>query len=380
MPNDKTFDLHFSANVKAQNPTDIIENLSQTYGNDVFQKMLNTLLENPFSPREAKAHWITAIQNFTQDCARINWRAIMFDHLLTQTDLLKNPRIVDANILQQLQINAVTDGLTNLYNQSHFKTRLAEIIKEHEKHPDTTFSLIIFDLDHFKQFNDRSGHLRGDHALAKVGKLICALLPENGLAARYGGEEFAVILPEADLPKGIAFAETIRSTVEQTAFDGEDRLDLGNLTISGGVACYPAAGKSTVAMIAHADSKLYDAKVTRNSISPRLGESRGLTRHNFRSIVEIMNEKTGKFQNSLSADNSYTGILLKTPSAAPVGSNLNLRFPYPFWPTDHDTSGEVRHVRNNDNRGDFLIGIQFLQPQTEFIEKILPSEIYAPNH
>ncbi len=379
MEQSKSFDLYITNTAADQDPASSIEYLIETYGEGIFQKLLSNLLKREFEQQEAIDHWRTAMQGFSDDSTRMNWRAVILDYLYSRANLLQNPCIIEAEELQRLQIESVTDGLTNLFNQSHFKQRLATVIQEHEERPDLAFSLIILDLDHFKQFNDRCGHLRGDHALAKIGKLICSRVPETAVAARYGGEEFAIILPGTDLHQAIELAEEIRAAVERTSFDGEDRLDSGNLTISGGVASYPSAGKTSVALIAHADSKLYEAKVNRNRIAPRLTDTRTIIRHNVRSIVEIFDETTGAFKNSLSSDISYTGILLKSPTAADIGSNLQLRFPYPFWPTDHDTNGQVRHVRSNDTRGDFLIGIEFLQPQTDFVEQILPAEIYAAN-
>lgn len=377
MSNSKSFDLFFASTPQNREPSHSIDYLAENYGEDIFQTLLNTLLNKNFSKQEASELWRAAMRHFSQESARINWRAVVLDYLLSRPEHLSNPRIVEAEELRRLQLSAVTDGLTNLYNQSHFKQRLAAIIKEHEEQPGATFSLLMLDLDHFKQFNDRCGHLCGDQVLKEVGMLICSQLPENCLAARYGGEEFAVILPQMDLPEAVALAERIRAKIEANSFAGENRLDSGNLTISGGIACYPAAGKTSDALIAQADAKLYEAKLYRNSIAPRTNEVRHIIRHNVRSIVEIFDHSSGDFKNALSADISLTGILLKSSTPAVIGSNLKMRFPYPFWPSDHYTSGQVMHVRKSGHHGAFLVGIQFLQPQGEFIDEILPGEMYT---
>lgn len=372
MSNGKTFDIYLTSNTDHQDPGSSIEYLAESYGDDIFQKLLNKLLNKTFSKQEATDFWRAAMHCYKQDNSRMNWRSVVLDYLITRTDLLNNPRVIDADELQQLQSAAVTDGLTNLFNQSHFKQRLAAVIHDHQARDEAVFSLILLDLDRFKQFNDRCGHLRGDHALEQVGKLIYSQLPKEATAARYGGEEFAVILPDCELPRAIEIAEQIRQKVEENVFEGEDRLDTGKLTISGGIACFPVSGTSSDILIAHADSKLYEAKVTRNSISPQANNTRQITRHSYRSIVEIFNSSSGDFKNSLSSDISLTGILLKSSTPAIIGSNLKLRFPYPFWPTEHYTSGHVRHVRRNGRRGAFMVGIEFDQPQTEFLQEILP--------
>jgi diguanylate cyclase (GGDEF)-like protein len=270
----------------------------------------------------------------------------------------------------------MTDGLTCLFNQSYFKQQLNLHVSAAKGHPGTVFSLLLFDLDHFKQYNDRCGHLHGDIALAQVGQTICALLPANGIAARYGGEEFAVLLPNTDLPQAIIFAEKIRSAIEEACFKGEERLDKGRLTISGGIATFPEAGKTAVALIAHADSKLYEAKKNRNQIIPSDSDTRQIIRHAIRNLIEVYDERDGQYKSSLSTDISYTGMLMKSNLAAAVGAELSLRFPFPFWPSEHCTEARVRHIRSQNLGGAYLIGVEFTQPQVDFIEHLLPSEIY----
>ncbi len=353
-----------------------LEELHRDLGDPIYPAVFLALYNIELSTATAKHYWQEATRYRHHGDTVHSLRAIIFDYLYTRTNELEDPRIVSAIQLDKLKQCAITDGLTSLYNQSHFKQELEKLIFLYSDRPGAVFSLLLFDLDHFKQFNDRCGHLRGDRVLAEVGEIIQTQVPKDALAARYGGEEFAVILPETGLAQAIILAEKIRAAVERTRFDGEDRLDKGNLTISGGVASFPAAGKTTVSLIAHADSKLYDAKITRNSISPRPSDSRGIIRHAFRSIVEVSKKPSGQICSSLSSDISYTGILLKTPQPSEVGEELELRFPFPFWPDDHATSGQVRHIRNKDARGAYLIGIEFCQPQVDFIEKVLPEEIY----
>lgn len=349
------------------------ENLNLDYDDKVAQQLLNNLLNKNFSRQEAANFWQAALHNYKNDNTNMNWRSVILDYLLRHTELLKNPQIIEAKELKQLQINAVTDGLTKLYNQSYFKQRLAATIQDHQLQQESSFALLLLDLDRFKQFNDRCGHLRGDQALQKVGKLICSQLPAKALAARYGGEEFAIILPETTRLKALQIAEQIRALIAATKFEGEDRLDNGKLTVSGGVACYPEAGITSDKLLDNADGKLYEAKIHRNSISPRPIDSRAINRHSYRSIVEISPLDSASSKNSLSSDISPTGILLKSSSPEVLGSNLKLHFPYPFWPSSHNASGEVRHVRKEDHRGTFLIGVEFLQPQCDFVKELLPA-------
>jgi len=373
----KTFDLYLTSSSKKNDPSSSIEYLAQGYGEDIFQKLLNSLLNLNLSVQEATKLWKAAMKHFSPESNRMNWRSVVLDYLLSCTDQLSNPRIIEAEELRRLERNAITDGLTNLYNQSYFKQQLANTARDYAKSPEAVFSLLFLELDYFKQLNDRCGHLCGDRVLEKVAQIICTLLPEDCLAARYAGEEFAVLLPDTDMLQAINLAEEIRSTVEKTVFDGEERLDNGTLTISGGIASYPIAGTSSSALIAEANSKRYQAKLACNKILPAEKDTRDLTRHAINNIVEIVDNNNGGFKNALSANLSQTGILLKSSTPAAIGSSLKLHFPYPFWPTEHSTSGYVRHVRKSGRRGGFLLGIEFTQPQTSFVDEILPADTCA---
>jgi diguanylate cyclase (GGDEF)-like protein len=130
------------------------------------------------------------------------------------------------------------------------------------KKPDS-FSIILIDIDHFKNINDTLGHQAGDAVLAKMARLIRSRLRSSDIACRYGGEEFVVILPRIKAADAYAKAEEIRKAVESYEFELKDRR---HLTISAGVASYD--GKVTKEdLIRFADEKLYRAKATgRNKV------------------------------------------------------------------------------------------------------------------
>lgn len=354
----------------------LIEKLAQVHGSQTYQALFKALFQLDLTAAGAQNHWRAAMRIKEKSRLHCSIRAALLEQLHIHENIISDPRIIEAEKLKALQRRAMTDGLTRLYNQSYFKQQLELQVSTAKGKPDTVFSLLLFDLDHFKQYNDRCGHLHGDKALAQVGQAIRCLLPEDGIAARYGGEEFAAILPNTALPQAITIAEKIRAAIEETGFDGEERLDKGRLTISGGIATFPLAGKTPVALIAHADSKLYEAKQTRNQIAPRASNARQIIRHAIRSIVEVYDERDGNFKSSLSTDISYTGMLMKSNLSAAVGAQLTLHFPFPFWPSDHSAEARVRHIQNHATNGAYLIGVEFKQPQVEFVEHILPAEIY----
>ena len=152
---------------------------------------------------------------------------------------------------------AIRDPLTGLNTRLYMGEWCDAAIKEHNRDPQAGIGLAVFDLDRFKQINDKHGHLAGDDVLRRVGEIIRNAIRGADLAVRFGGEELAVFVRCADAAVAVALADRIRHSVEQTEF----RSKTGRMpvTLSGGVA-YRADGESLDALFARADKKLYEAK------------------------------------------------------------------------------------------------------------------------
>ena len=160
---------------------------------------------------------------------------------------------------QRLEALATTDPLTRLLNRRAFHERLAEEVQRAHRYG-SVVTLLLLDVDHFKQVNDTYGHLVGDAVLGQVASVMQASLRTVDVVARYGGEEFVAILPETPLEGGVVIAERLRERVESHEFTGAHGMPLG-LTVSIGLAAYPCADvRSTDEQIAHADAALYRAK------------------------------------------------------------------------------------------------------------------------
>ncbi|MBI4743490.1 MAG: GGDEF domain-containing protein [Actinobacteria bacterium] len=158
-------------------------------------------------------------------------------------------------MLERLSVN---DRLTTLYNYSYFVDRLREEIKRAERHR-YPLSLIMLDIDHFKEFNDTFGHLKGNLFLTKLAKSIKQQVREIDTVARYGGEEFAVLLPSAG-DEAIKVAERIRKVVEEMEFEGDALQPKVKKTISAGLATYPSDATDDTDLVVKADEALYWAK------------------------------------------------------------------------------------------------------------------------
>ncbi len=153
---------------------------------------------------------------------------------------------------------AITDGLTKLYIHRYFQARLDEEIIRSRRYSQE-FSIALFDIDHFKNFNDTYGHQQGDIVLREMAGIVKHTIRDNiDIAARYGGEEFVIILPETQLNGAAVFAERLRKNVEIHKFPGQD--EPLHVTISIGCSSYPASSEEKVQLVKKADDALYRAK------------------------------------------------------------------------------------------------------------------------
>jgi two-component system cell cycle response regulator len=158
---------------------------------------------------------------------------------------------------QRFKEMSITDELTGLYNSRHFFGRLKAEIERTDRygHP---LTLLMLDLDNFKQYNDAFGHLSGDRVLAETGDIIRKSIRKTDSAYRYGGEEFAAILPESGAQESLYFAERIRKSFESRALFEHKEYGL-RVTVSIGVAQY-VPEEEISALIRRADENLYAAK------------------------------------------------------------------------------------------------------------------------
>jgi diguanylate cyclase (GGDEF)-like protein len=164
----------------------------------------------------------------------------------------------------QLEKLSVTDGLTGLYNHRYFEQRLAEEFGRAQRYSDPV-SLMMFDLDHFKQINDKYGHPFGDTVLRETADLVRGSVREPDICARYGGEEFAIILPKTHLQGALVVAERflnrMREKVYQVDRGAESPPTEVRVTASVGISFYPSKDVTTPELLVKfADDALYRAK------------------------------------------------------------------------------------------------------------------------
>ncbi len=159
---------------------------------------------------------------------------------------------------KRLQELALLDPLTQIFNKRQFNKMMQEGFKGARRH-EQALSLLLFDIDHFKQVNDQYGHDAGDKILMQLTQLVSRFTRENDTFARIGGEEFAAILPFTDLPSAQALAERINHEVSRNCFEVQDALCI-KITVSVGVSQLSHQDEGSKPMFERADKALYQAK------------------------------------------------------------------------------------------------------------------------
>ena len=181
--------------------------------------------------------------------------------------VLKERKLTDERnrMMKKLQKLAITDGLTKLYNSRSFYAQLESEIDRSNRyqHP---LTLLLLDIDYFKDYNDKYGHLEGDKVLVRFSQIIKSCLRTNDSAYRYGGEEFTVILPETAGEEARTVAQRIRAALEAEPFSPEDDQAV-TVTISIGATEY-CPNEALPTFIQRADQAMYRSKrCGRNMVS-----------------------------------------------------------------------------------------------------------------
>ncbi len=168
--------------------------------------------------------------------------------------------IENARNFQRVQELTVTDDVTSLYN-SRYLHEAIEREFERSRRYGHHFSVVFFDLDHFKQVNDRHGHLHGSRLLAEVGELIKGQLRLVDIPTRYGGDEFVLVLPQTSKDQAVHVARRLRMALNGAVFLRDEGLEV-RVTASFGVASYPEDAGNKDDVLRYADEAMYRVKET----------------------------------------------------------------------------------------------------------------------
>lgn len=196
------------------------------------------------------------------------FKPVRFEELLLRLKrVLKERQLAQERdqMLEKLKKLAITDGLTKLYNSRYFYKQLDLEVDRFQRY-NHSLSLLLIDIDHFKEYNDTYGHLEGDKVLVRLGQIIKACLRRMDTAHRYGGEEFTVILPETGCDEAAIVANRIRAAIESETFTPIAGKTI-TITVSIGVTEY-STNERISSFVQRADKAMYLSKEQgRNRVS-----------------------------------------------------------------------------------------------------------------
>lgn len=313
-------------------------------GETFYSDLIYTLAHLRYEEPDARVLWVNLLSHKWEMSERlgrnVGIRVAALDYFRNIIGALENVKIMEASTYIETAQLAVTDGLTGVFNHRHFQDRLLRDIAraEDESRP---LCLLMFDLDHFKTYNDLNGHVAGDVALKEVASAMRRNLKKDDLVARYGGEEFVVILYGLDKRRGKHVADRTRKVIRDIDFPNEQVLPRGNLTVSVGVAAYPEDAVERGELIARADRALYLAKQRgRNRVVMAPKEQRAYKRRSTAAEITVVPADGEEGKISAELVNVSTGGM-RLHCDRPLAVGRLLRFNLPSLPKGETLFGRI---------------------------------------
>jgi diguanylate cyclase (GGDEF)-like protein len=357
--------------------------------------LLRLLTHLEFEKADAHRHWSRILQHRVELSQKLGREASLqlaaLDYFQSLLQSLGNPTIVEMAAYLATERNAITDGLTGLYNRQFFDVSLRRELKRSRRYG-LAFSLVMIDLDDFKAINDVHGHVVGDEALVLCSEVIRASVREIDVPCRYGGEEFALILPETSRTGAYIVSERIRLDVQEVfddrALETAGRMPPVDLSVSGGIAIYPTDSNSAEGLVLMADKALYRSKHEgKNKITLHAEEKRRSPRLDARNLLVFRERRPNETPGELRSETrnlSRNGALVESQIPLNVGTELEIDIHLPREHTNFFLKGRVVRLEEapegTGDRSRYHVGVAFIADTDEDARKLetLASEIYGP--
>lgn len=234
-----------------------IDEMKKIRGDGFYCDLLYAISHQFFQPEVARSLWEQILRHKYEMSAAMNRNirivVAALDRLCNLANDLPSTILIGEKHIADIIRRSLRDGLTGLYNHAYCHQSIDTELKRCSRYG-TTVSLMMIDIDDFKDINDRYGHQEGDKVLAMMGSIIEEETRDCDICCRYGGEEFVVILPSSDISETTALAERLSAKIEQSL--PSDR----KVTVSIGVASCGHNSNTPQSLIKKADSALYEAK------------------------------------------------------------------------------------------------------------------------
>jgi len=228
-----------------------------------YSKLLEIFIHIQFEETEARIHWQNIIEHnyylSKQLDRNVGLRVAIVDYFINQNRILSNPMLIEIHIFKQTERMAMIDGLTGAFNRRYMEISLKRELKRSLRYK-KIFSLILLDIDNFKNINDNMGHLFGDVALKKFAEFLLTSSRGEDIVCRYGGAEFMIISPEVSDAGAINFIERLRNEMKGVSFSKLNN-QYSKITFCAGIATYPTHANNITDLIQSCSKALYKAKL-----------------------------------------------------------------------------------------------------------------------
>lgn len=297
-------------------------------GEQAYADALYLLTRMRFTPEESCGYWSEILQHMESlnlTLGRdVGLRLALCDYFMNLHPRMREPVIVEVQVLLQKERSALVDELTGLYNRRYFNDAIQREV-ERFKRFGHRFSLVMLDVDHFKRFNDSYGHLVGDDALQTVASVLRDTARTSDHVVRYGGEEFALILPHTDAEQALAASERLRQAMERRPVQVQKDQSVP-LTISLGAATFPEDAINARDLVARSDEALYEAKRIRNSACSYAEKNREFPRAPV-GLTVLFHSPEHEPEAVRVVNISFGGLLCQTPAAILPGTRVEVVLP-----------------------------------------------------
>jgi diguanylate cyclase (GGDEF)-like protein len=347
-----------------------INNCVDKFGDDIYTSLLYMLCHLNFDSTAAKHHWNNVIKlhdSMSQRLAEpypIDIRLALVNYFLHKEDIIKHPTLVDLVFFEKMQNSVYKDELTSLFNYRYLKEHLEQELQRAKRYS-SMISVMVFDIDDFKYYNDHHGHEAGNQVLKCFAKILKENIRSIDTAIRYGGEEFILTLPATHKKGALNVYERIRNELSKAKIDYAGGQPLDMITASAGVAIYPADTLDANELIQYADNAMYIAKNNGKNRVQIYG-------HNRRSHQRIHTHLKGIYSLGLpdkqhpltTLDISEGGLSIITNETVPINALLDIKINL------HDEGRAIpfpaRVIRANENdNGDYTIGLRIVEMLTQ---------------